>query len=137
MEAYASDEARGNKEGGKQAVKQLKMLFSPIKIGTMEVRNRTVMPAMATNFAAPDGSPSDRQINYYAARAKGGAGIISTGCTEIDPRGKGTASSPAIWDEGLIPAWKKFDDAMHVHGARMVQLLHKQTSRQQISSKQG
>jgi len=105
-------------------VKELKMLFSPIKIGTMEVRNRIVMPPMGTNFAAPDGSPTDRQINYYAARAKGGAGIIQTGVTEIDPRGKGTASSPAIWDDSFIPTWKKFADAIHVHGAKLVPQLH-------------
>ena len=49
---------------------------------------------------------------------------MSTGCTEIDPRGKGTASSPAIWDDSLIPTWKKFADAMHAHGAKLVPQLH-------------
>lgn len=105
-------------------MKELEMLFSPIKIGTMEVRNRIVMPPMGTNLAASDGSPSDRQINYYAARARGGAGIIQTGVTEIDPAGKGTAASPAIWDDSLIPAWKRFADAIHAHGAKLVPQLH-------------
>jgi 2,4-dienoyl-CoA reductase-like NADH-dependent reductase (Old Yellow Enzyme family) len=105
-------------------MKELTMLFTPIKIGTMEVRNRIVMAPMATNLADPDGRPSDRQIAYYAARARGGAGIIEPGVVEIDPAGKGTAFSPAIWDDSLIPTWKKFADAIHAHGAKLVPQLH-------------
>ena len=103
---------------------QLKMLFSPIKIGSMEVRNRIVMPGMGTNLASPDGSPTDRQIAYYAARAEGGAGICCPGVTEVDPRGKGTGMSVAIWDDSLIPLWRKWADALHAHGAKLVPQLH-------------
>lgn len=101
-----------------------KMLFTPIKIGHMEVRNRILMPAMGTNFAAPDGSPTDRQIEYYAARARGGAGIVTTEVTEIDRRGKATPFSVAIWDDCLIPKWQKLADAVHAGGAKLVVQLH-------------
>ncbi|WP_423837632.1 hypothetical protein, partial [Tepidanaerobacter syntrophicus] len=52
------------------------VLLSPVKIGTMEVRNRFVVPPMGTNFANPDGSVSKQLIDYLAARSKGGYGLI-------------------------------------------------------------
>lgn len=58
-------------------MKELKMLFAPIKIGTMELKNRIVMAPMGMNYAELDGSISEREINYYAARAKGGVGLIN------------------------------------------------------------
>ena len=51
-------------------------LLSPGKIGALQLRNRIVMAAMGTNFAAEDGHTTERLISYYEARAKGGAGLI-------------------------------------------------------------
>lgn len=47
-------------------------LYSPIKIGAMEVPNRFVVPPMGNNFANSDGSWSDQSRAYYEARAAGG-----------------------------------------------------------------
>ena len=52
-------------------------LYSPIKIGTMEVPNRFVVPPMGNNFANSDGSWSDQSRAYYEARAAGGYGGAS------------------------------------------------------------
>lgn len=46
-------------------------LYSPIKIGAMEVPNRFVVPPMGNNFANSDGSWSDQSRAYYEARAAG------------------------------------------------------------------
>ena len=46
-------------------------LLEPGKIGTMELKNRMVMPGMGTNLAAADGTVSDVIVNYYARRANG------------------------------------------------------------------
>jgi len=55
-------------------------LFEPGKIGNMEVRNRIVMAAMGTRgLCELDGRFSQRGIDYYAARAQGGTGLIITG----------------------------------------------------------
>ncbi len=53
-------------------------LFSPMRIGKLEVKNRFVVPAVTTNFAEPNGDVGDRLINYLAARAQGGFGLIVT-----------------------------------------------------------
>ena len=54
---------------------ELKSLFEPLTIKGLELRNRIVMPPMGTNFATENGEVTERMINYYAERAKGGAGL--------------------------------------------------------------
>ena len=51
----------------------LAKLFSPIKIGEMEVKNRIAMAPMTTGWAPADGSVPDRMIDYLEARARGQA----------------------------------------------------------------
>ncbi|MBT3258240.1 MAG: NADH oxidase, partial [Deltaproteobacteria bacterium] len=55
---------------------RLNTLFQPINIGGLTARNRIVMPPMNTNLAHGDGFASDRNRDYYAERARGGAGIV-------------------------------------------------------------
>lgn len=67
-------------------------LFEAGKIGRMPVKNRIVMPPMATNFAGPSGEPTERLIRYYAQRAKGGAGLIIVENVQVKyPEGKNVA----------------------------------------------
>ena len=56
-----------------------KHLFSPLKIGSLTIRNRVIMAAMGCGTANKDTSVSQRQIAYFTERAKGGAGLIITG----------------------------------------------------------
>lgn len=55
-------------------------LFTPFKIGKMEVKNRIVMSPMGLNAAHPDGRIDDDEIDYFEERARGGAGLIIVGC---------------------------------------------------------
>ncbi|MDO4170350.1 MAG: hypothetical protein Q4D45_10675 [Lachnospiraceae bacterium] len=60
----------------------LEHLFSPIQIGTMRVKNRIKMSAMGIHYPElinPDGSYTQRGIEYFIERAKGGVGLITTG----------------------------------------------------------
>ena len=59
-------------------------LFSPLKIGSLTIRNRVIMAAMGCGTANRDGTVSERQIAYYTQRAQGGAGLIITGVTRVD-----------------------------------------------------
>lgn len=55
-------------------------LFTPFKIGKMEVKNRIVMSPMGLNAAHQDGRIDDDEIDYFEERARGGAGLIIIGC---------------------------------------------------------
>ena len=55
-------------------------LFTPFKIGKMEVKNRIVMSPMGLNAGHMDGTIDKAEIDYWEERAKGGTGMIITGC---------------------------------------------------------
>ena len=60
-------------------------LFKQVQIGTLQLRNRIVMPPMATLFGEKDGSVSSRLYQYYIRRAEGGAGLIIVENTAVHP----------------------------------------------------
>lgn len=55
-------------------------LFTPFKIGKMEVKNRIVMSPMGLNAGHLDGTIDKAEIDYWEERARGGTGMIITGC---------------------------------------------------------
>jgi len=100
-------------------------LFAPISIGTMEIKNRIAMAPMATDFANADGTVSQRLIDYLAARAEGGVGLITSEMTTIDEFSPYVPRTVALWDDKFIPGFKKLSDAVHAQGAKIVpQIAH-------------
>ena len=55
---------------------QYEHLFSPFAIGDVKLRNRVVMLPMTTGFCEADASVGRRLVDFFAARAPGGAGLI-------------------------------------------------------------
>jgi 2,4-dienoyl-CoA reductase-like NADH-dependent reductase (Old Yellow Enzyme family)/thioredoxin reductase len=120
-------------------VNQFKKLFSPIKLGNMEVNNRFVVPPMATNLANEDGTITQAMIDYWVARAKGGWGLLILEFTAVDPLGKEGLCIPCLWDDKFIIGLRKLTNAIHKYGDRTkisIQLSHagRQTTRQIIGS---
>ena len=99
-------------------------LLSPIRIGSMEVKNRFVVPAMGTNYANQDGSMSQRLIDYHEAKAKGGFGLTIVEVTAVDPVGKGCVNQPGLWSDEQIAGYKKLVDACHKYGAKVAVQIH-------------
>ena len=52
------------------------MLLSPMKIGNLEIKNRTVMTAAEFSMGQANGKPTEKLMDYYEERAKGGVGLI-------------------------------------------------------------
>jgi len=101
----------------------LKHLLSPIKIGTMEVRNRIVMPPMGTLFGAPDWTVTERHLNYYEARAKGGAGLIIAEVTNVSAVRTYGINTLGLFEDKQIPSWIELAKAVHSHGAKLAAQL--------------
>lgn len=100
-------------------------LFQPGRIGQLRIKNRLVMPAMATNYAAEDGSVTRRLIDYYAERARGGVGLIITEVTDIQrPLGSIMKRQLAVDDDRLIPGLRRLTTAIHRHRAKVFMQLH-------------
>jgi 2,4-dienoyl-CoA reductase-like NADH-dependent reductase (Old Yellow Enzyme family)/thioredoxin reductase len=113
---------------------QFKLLFSPIKIGSMTVPNRIVVPGHYPGLRDPDSLPGDRLIAYWESKAKGGAGMISTGIwsvhwSSLTPVQLGYAermklTTPLQMPNG-IEKLKRAAEAIKRHGTRFcVQLWH-------------
>lgn len=103
----------------------LDALFAPGRIGTMSVRNRVVMPPMATNYATWTGAVTDRLIDYHAERARGGVGLITVEFTAVHPTGRGSYYTLGIDDDALIPGLRRLSRAIQAEGANAsIQLAH-------------
>lgn len=98
-------------------------LLKPIRINRMELKNRIVMPPMGTILANEDNSVSERNIEYYAARARGGAALIETEVTEIDSY-TADPGMLGIYDDRLIPGWEKLAKRIHKEGSKLCVQLH-------------
>jgi 2,4-dienoyl-CoA reductase-like NADH-dependent reductase (Old Yellow Enzyme family)/thioredoxin reductase len=101
-----------------------KLLFEPINIGKLKVRNRIAMPPMATNFSTADGELTQRQIKYYEERAKGGVGLIITESCYVHPNGKGGPTRLGLWSDKHISGFQKLADAVHKHDTKIIAQIH-------------
>ncbi len=103
---------------------ELRHLFSPVSINSMELKNRAVMPPMGTAYGALDSTVTDRLVQYLARRARGGTGLIITEVCAVDPRAKGFASEIGIWKDDFIAGLSKIPDAVHKEGGKAAIQLH-------------
>jgi len=101
------------------------VLFTSIEIGSLEVKNRIVMPAMYTGFASEDGQVTERMIKYYEERAKGGVGLIIVEFAAVERRGRSGPFQLIVDNDRLIPSLKRLSEAIKKHGAKAaIQLQH-------------
>ena len=97
-------------------------LFSPIRIKNMELRNRIVMTAMHLGYT-PEGAVTDRLIDFYIPRARGGAGLIIVGGCPIDEQGS-MAGMIRIDDDRFIPGLRRLTAAIQAEGAKIAAQLY-------------
>ena len=102
-----------------------KYLFTPAKIGSLEIKNRCIMAPMSAALANPDGTVSDELIAYFAARAKGGMGLIMTEYAFVQPNGRSSDHQISVAEDAMIPGLKRLADSVHENGAKIcLQLQH-------------
>lgn len=97
-------------------------LFESGRIGKLWLKNRIVMSAMGIGgLAEPQGRLGKRAIDYYAARAKGGVGLITTGAARVDQRIDPTGASFLGADDPMyIAGLSELADAVHDYQAKIV-----------------
>jgi len=117
---------------------EFKHIFEPIKIGPVEIRNRTYFSPCNVHFDEPDGTPGDRCICYYAARAKGGCGLIIYGAILSSRKAAEQQDFPVgnIYSLSHVPPLRDFADTMHYFGAKVFVQFSPGFGRQQRSGSQ-
>ncbi|MBL8018254.1 MAG: alkene reductase [Leptospirales bacterium] len=98
------------------------ILFSPFKLGPIELKNRVVMSPM-TRSRSIGNVPGDIVAKYYGQRAE--AGLIITEGVSPSPNGLGYARIPGIFSDEQVNAWKAVTEAVHAKGGRIfMQMMH-------------
>ncbi len=104
----------------------MSLLFTPAKIGSLEISNRILRSATAERMANDfDGVPRDQLKSLWVDLAKGGVGLIITGHMYVHPSGKCHPEMTGIYSDDLVPTLKACVDAVHNAGGKIaVQINH-------------
>jgi len=98
-------------------------LFTPLRLGPLDLPNRIVMAPMTRNRAGPGNAPTALNAAYYAQRAS--AGLIVSEATQVSPQGLGYPGTPGIHSAEQVAGWKLVTGAVHAAGGRIyLQLWH-------------
>lgn len=99
------------------------IIFTPCKIGPIELRNRTIRSAAFENMCK-DNRPSQQLFDYHTAVARGGVGMTTVAYASVNR--SGVSFNGQLWmREEIVPELKKLTDAVHKEGAKAsIQLGH-------------
>jgi 2,4-dienoyl-CoA reductase-like NADH-dependent reductase (Old Yellow Enzyme family) len=101
------------------------ILFEPLKIKNMDLRNRFVRSATYDGCADKSGYVTETQIDLYSTLAEGGVGLIITGITYVHPMGQISRFQNSIAGDEFIHEFERLTAAVHRRGAKIaIQLFH-------------
>src|SRR5579872_7467390 len=100
-------------------------LFTPIQVGSMELKHRVVMSPLTRSRSVQPGSiPGDLMLEYYSQRVSDGGLIVSEG-TSISIAGRGWFGAPGLYSDEQVAGWKRVTNAVHAKRGHMFsQLWH-------------
>ena len=107
--------------------KKIEKLLSPTSIGSLRLRNRIAMPPMTMCYANENDGVSQQHINYFKARAAGGAGMIIVGGVTVEGEmGKLFCPSPLLRldDNKYVAGFNRLVETIHDQGAKAVIQLY-------------
>ena len=94
------------------------LLFSPIELSGIGLRNRIVHASMTTRMSA-HGGVAESQLRYFANRARGGAAMVVTEPLTLSPL-QDVPHKTRAWADEHMPALQRLAEAVETHGARIV-----------------
>ncbi|MEV6768098.1 alkene reductase [Nocardia sp. NPDC051030] len=98
-------------------------IFSPVRLGDLELSHRLVMAPLTRNRAAADGTPTELMATHYAQRA--GAGLLIAEGTTPNQVGQTYPNIPGLYTDSQVAGWRRVTDAVRAEGGRMfVQIQH-------------
>lgn len=100
-------------------------LFEPIRINSLQLRNRFVRSATGDGTADESGMVTDRSVAIYEKLGKGGSGLIVTGHAFVSPAGQSSLTQYGIYDDTMIPGLRRLVEIVHQGGAKIaIQISH-------------
>ena len=105
------------------SARRYQLLFTPIAVGPLRLANRVVFSAHLTNYAE-DGLPSAQHAAYYAARARGGAGLIITEEHSTHPTDWPYEKLIHGFNPKVLDGYRRITEAVHAHGTPILAQLN-------------
>jgi 2,4-dienoyl-CoA reductase-like NADH-dependent reductase (Old Yellow Enzyme family) len=103
----------------------MSLLFTPCKVGAVELPNRFVHSATTESMVGEDGMVNDLLVERYMAVASGGAGLIIPGAMSVQRSGKHFRCGTGIYSDDMVPGLRRLVSAIHERGSRVFfQLNH-------------
>lgn len=100
------------------------LLFQPIQIKSIQLKNRIVMSPMCM-YSSVDGFANDWHLVHLGSRAVGGVGLVITEATAVSPEGRISPDDLGIWKDEHIAELKKITSFLEAHGSVPgIQLAH-------------
>ena len=101
-------------------------IFEPLTVKRTTIRNRIAMTPMGTNYGKANGEMSNRHMNYYSLRAKGGVGLIILENANVEyPVGSNGTSQIRIDHDSYMPRYYQLVESLHKDGATVaIQINH-------------
>src|SRR5262249_18058637 len=96
----------------------MNILLTPARIGSVEIRNRIVMPPMTTRTADEEGYVTDDTLAYYLARARGGGGLVRGERAWLKRAAPPRRREVGIYEDRSLPGLKRLVEAMNDAGAK-------------------
>jgi 2,4-dienoyl-CoA reductase-like NADH-dependent reductase (Old Yellow Enzyme family) len=101
------------------------MIFDPITVCNLDLRNRFVRSATHEFMAGRDGNPTHRLGDLYEELAKNEVGLIITGYSYVLPGGQSDIYQQGIYDDRFIEPYMKITEKVHRYRSKIVlQLVH-------------
>ncbi len=94
-------------------------VFTPIRIGNVELKNRIMMAPMETGLAEEGGFVGDRLIRYFAERVKNEVAISITGSIACSPEGRGLPRQLGCYDDAFLPGLSRLTEVVHSGGSKI------------------
>ena len=100
-------------------------LFSPLKVGSLTLRNRVGMAPMSMDYEAKDGTVPKRLADIFVRRAEGGTGFIVIDAVTIDRKYQYIGNTTCLDSDELVPQFKAFAERVSATGSTLVpQIIH-------------
>lgn len=101
------------------------MLFDPLKIRNLELKNRVAMAPMCMYNAGDDGMVTSMHLEHYATRAVGGVALILTEAAAVSPDGRISRRDLGIWNDAQIEGLHQLVERVHSYDCKIgVQVAH-------------
>lgn len=100
-------------------------LYTPINIGSVEIKNRVLMAPMSLGYEEKDGNVSSRLKDFWIERAKGGVGLIVVDAVTVDSSVPYLGFTISLGEDKFIPTFKEFVAEIHANGSKLFpQITH-------------